>query len=95
MGMSTNTADEQYIREMKSVSVTDHLSDCIPYDRQEFCCIDCTHAQKAANMLDAVNAFCMGEVRCTKGQPTQTDDTACPVYTGEMLHASAPAQAQP
>ena len=89
--MNHNTADEQYIREMKSVSVTDHLTDCIPYDRQGYLCIDCGNVKMPTSVQDAINAFCMGEVRCTKGQCTQTDDTACPFYTGEMLHASAPA----
>ena len=84
MDMSTNTADEQYIREMRAVSVTDHLSDCIPYDRQEFCCIDCQFAEIPANMMEAIGVFCTGEVRCKKGECTQTDDQACPFYTGEM-----------
>ena len=83
-----NTADEQYIREMKSISVTDHLSDCIPYDRQEYCCFDCQFAEIPANMMEAIGVFCMGDVRCKKGQCTQTDDTACPYCTGEPLSYS-------
>ena len=88
--LNNETDDEQYIREMRAVSVTDHLTDCIPYHRQEYLCTDCSNVKMPANMLDAIAAFCTGDVRCKKGQCTQTDDTACPYCNGAML----PPQAQ-
>ena len=78
-------------RERHTESVTDHLTGVTPFDRQALCCIDCGNAQVPTNIMDAIAVFCMGEVRCKKGQCTQTDDIHCPAYTGDSVFVPAPA----